>query len=187
MSAISRREVLAATGLAATGGLGGCLLRQRGPGTGHIYIENTDDTSHRVALWVAPRSVDAETPGETGTDGETGTGEGTGDADPIVAAWYRVPEGDAVEFQDVIEPDQGYEVRAALPDAPPADRVTGVVDPCSGEAAGERVVSVRIRPDGLGIIPWGCEDSYTKGDMNYVDASERRIEPVEGTVAAPST
>ncbi|WP_135363091.1 hypothetical protein [Halosimplex halophilum] len=194
MSAISRREMLAATGLAVSGGLAGCLLRQQGPGTGHIYIENTDETAHRVALWVAQRSVDdAATPGETGavgatgTDGGTGSGEGTGDVDPIVAAWYRVPEGDAVEFQNVIEPGQGYEVRAALPDAPPADRITGVVDPCSGEAAGERVVSVRVRPDGLGIIPWGCEDTYTKGDMEYVDAGERRIEPVEGTVAAPST
>ncbi|WP_436931873.1 hypothetical protein [Halosimplex halobium] len=196
MSASTRREVLAAAGLAVSGGLGGCLLRQRGPGTGHIYVENTDETTHRVALWVAQRSVgDGETPGETGdqtgTAGGTAEGPGAGgstrDPDPIVAAWYRVPEGDAVEFQNVIEPGQGYEVRAALPDAPPADRITGVVDPCSGEAAGERVVSVRVRPDGLGIIPWGCEDTYTKGDMEYVDASERRIEPVEGTVAAPST
>jgi hypothetical protein len=106
VSALSRREVLAATGLAVSVSLGGCLLRQQGPGTGH--------------------------------------------ADPVVAAWYRVPEGDAVEFQNVIEPGQGYEVRAALPDAPPADRTTGVVDPCSGDPAGERVVSVRIRPDGSG-------------------------------------
>ncbi|QLH80123.1 hypothetical protein [Halosimplex pelagicum] len=185
MSAISRRELLAATGLAATGGLGGCLLRQSGPGTGHIYVENTDDTTHRVALWVASRSDDGDgTPG--GADGATGTGEGTETADPLVAAWYRVPAGDAVEFQEVIESGATYEVRAALPDAPPSDRVTGVVGPCSGDPAGERVVSVRTRPDGLGIIPWGCEESYTKGDMNYVDAEERRLEPVEGTVAAPS-
>jgi hypothetical protein len=136
VSALSRREVLAATGLAVSVSLGGCLLRQQGPGTGH--------------------------------------------ADPVVAAWYRVPEGDAVEFRPGLRGARGAPRRAAR--RPDHRRRRPLFRRSRGRTRRERPHP----PGRLGIIPWGCEDSYTKGDMNYVDASERRIEPVEGTVAAPS-
>ncbi|MFB6139998.1 MAG: hypothetical protein ABEJ26_06150 [Halosimplex sp.] len=164
MNERSRRELLLATGAAAATGIGGCVIRRSGPGTGHIYVENTGTATHTVALWVAPHADDAE---------------------PVVAAWYRVREGYALAFEEVIESDRAYEVRAALRDASPSDRVTDVVRPCSGDASGERVISVRTRTDGLGIISWGCEKSYSKEDLNYVDAAEHRVEAVEGTVADP--
>ncbi|MFC7140144.1 hypothetical protein ACFQMA_09905 [Halosimplex aquaticum] len=184
MSVTSRRELLRAAGLAAAGGLGGCVLRDEGPGTGHIYVENTDNADHRVALRVVARSEGTAEGGALGTTAGGGTAA-LGAPDAVISAWYRVPQGYALEFQNVIESGIVYSVRAALPGAPPSDRVTGVIDTCSGDPAGERVISVRTRPDGLGIIPWGCKEAYSREDLNYVDPEDYRVESIEGTVADP--
>lgn len=161
---VSRRDVLRASGLTAATALGGCLLENQETEAGHLYVENTSGEERRVALLVVPEGEDAEA--------------------AAVDGWYRVPDSHALEFEGVIEPDQAYSVRAALPDAPPEDRVAVTVDPC--EDGGDRIVSVRTRPDGVGVIPFGCEESYTERELEYVDASDYRDGDVEGTVATQS-
>lgn len=143
--------------------LAGCQWDNPETAAGHIYVENSSGEEHRLALVVAEGS------------------EGTSEFE--IQAWYRIPEGHALEFEGVLESDQTHVVRAQLSGSPPEDRVTATIDQCSGSQESERVVSVDVQPDGLGIIPRDCEESYTQRELEYVAASEHR----DGSLDRPLT
>lgn len=160
---VSRRAFLATGGLTAAAALGGCLVDNPESTAGHLYAENTTSQDAHLALWVGER--------------------GDGTPEEVLAGAYDVPASHALEFEGVFVPDRAYTVRAALPEASQSDRVSAAIDECEETPAGERSVSVRTRPDGLGVIPWGCEQSYTERELEYVSASEYRTGTVDGTVA----
>ncbi|MDS0260313.1 hypothetical protein NDI56_12990 [Haloarcula sp. S1CR25-12] len=158
----SRRGVLRAAGLAAGAGLSGCLLDNPRTAAGHVYVENASGVDRRIALVIAER-----------TDGTV---------EREVAAWYRIPNGHALEFETVLERDRRHVIHGTLPDAPPSDEVTFVSHPCPADESGERIVVVDVQRDGLGVVPRDCEQSYTQRELEYVPASEYRLEPYDGEI-----
>ena len=157
----SRRSVLRTGAVTAVGALGGCLLNNPQVPGGHLYVENMLPEDYRVMITVTE-----------GTDrqGET-----------VVEGWYRVPVNHALQFEGVIESGTTYTVTAHRPTVPPEDRITVTVDPCEGDGSAARDVSVRIRQDGTGIIPWECDQDYTRRELEYVDPSEYAIDPPQAT------
>lgn len=156
---ISRRAVLRTSGVAAMVTLSGCQWENPISDAGHIYVENSSGQERRLAVVIAEQSEGA--------------------LDFEIQAWYRIPAGHALQFEGVLEPDQRHVVRAALPGAPPEDRVTATIDQCSEEQSGERVVSIEVQPDGLGIVPRDCEAAYTQLELEYVQASEYQLESLD--------
>jgi len=134
--------------------LSGCQWDNPETAAGHIYAENSTGEEHRLALVVAEQS------------------EGTPTVE--IRGWYRVPADHALEFDGVLEPDRRHVVRARLSDAPPEDRVTATIDRCPEGQRGQRVVTIDVQPDGLGVLPRDCETSYTQRELEYVSASEYR-------------
>lgn len=158
---LSRRGVLRAAGVAVVAGTSGCQLDNPTTAAGHVYAENDSGSSRRVAFFIRER-----------TDGGF---------DDEIAAWYRVPNDHALEFENVLEAGRTHVIHAALPGSPPTDEVTLTVDPCQEGEAGDRVITVDLQPDGLGIVPRGCQASYTQRELEYVPAAEYRLEPLERT------
>lgn len=149
----SRRDVLGASGLVTTAVLGGCLGSSPEIDPGHVYVENMSGGERELALVVAEQS--------------------DGALDLEVQAWYRIPEGYALQFRNMLEPDRTHVVRAELRNSPAEGPEAVTIDPCpEGRDAGERVVSVRLQPDEIGIIPFGCRDEYMRRELEYVEASE---------------
>lgn len=153
----SRRSVVRTSGLAATTALAGCLWDNPETAPGHVYVENSTGDPRRVALVIAERTED-----------------------PEVRAWYGVPADHALAFEDVLEPDRTHVLRASLPGSPPADRVSATIDPCPEGQEGERVVSVDVQSDGLGVVLRDCQESYTQRELEYVAASDYRLESLDG-------
>lgn len=156
----SRRAVLATAATAAVGSQAGCLwLNQESP-SGHLFVENTSTRESVIDLTVTP-----------GTDLE---------GDPVVSGWYRLPVDTGFRYDEVLESGTAYTIQVRGEDAGPRDRVSVTVPTCESGNAG-RTVSVRAQPDGLGVIPWGCEDSdYTLRELEYGSPEEYAVDPPEG-------
>ncbi|SFR93976.1 hypothetical protein SAMN05216559_1418 [Halomicrobium zhouii] len=152
----SRRAVLGAVGAGVAGAVSGCTLNNPEVEGGHLYVENLRSETFELSLTVT-----------AGTDRE---------GDQVVSGWYRVPEETALQFQEVIEPGTSYTITVHRQTVPPEDRVTVTVPTCGGDQ-GTRDVSVRTREDGMGIIPWGCDEDYTQQELEYVSPGEYEIEP----------
>lgn len=158
----SRRDVLRLGGVAATTTVGGCLsgeIGDPGPPPGHIYAENGSGEDRELLLVVAEREDDM--------------------LDYNVQGRYRVPDGYALQFEGVLEPDVAHVVRVALPGSPPEDLISTTVDRCTDNPSQERVVSVTVQPDGLGIITRGCEEEYSERDLDYVAAADHQIATID--------
>lgn len=141
--------------------LGGCLWGGSEINPGHVYVENTSDGERELATLIAEQ-----------TDGTL---------DPEIQAWYRIPEDYALQFENVLEPNETHVVRTRLRGSSPENREAVTVELCSeNRDEGQRVVTVRLQPDAVGIIPYGCEEAYTRQELEYVDASEYRIESLDG-------
>lgn len=160
----SRRDVLRWGSVAAVTTLAGCQGDDSGPPPGHIYAENGSGEDRELLLVVAEETDDG--------------------LDYTVQGRYRVPEGHAIQFEGVLEPDVTHVVRAALPGSPPVDRISSTVTRCSGSPSQERVVSIVLQPDGLGIITRGCEEEYSERDLEYVAAADRQIETIDTKLTA---
>lgn len=153
----ARRDVLRAAGLVALPVLGGCLGSNTSAVPGHVYVENTTGEEREIAVVVAER-----------TDGTLNS---------EVSAWYRVPARTGLQFQNILDPDTTHVVRAALRNMPSEAGESTVIEPCpSGQDAAARVVTVRVDPNELGIVPYGCKDEYIRPDLEYVDAPEYLVD-----------
>ncbi len=158
----SRRGVLRAGAVAVTAVTGGCLLDNPRTAPGHVYVENDSGRDRRLALVIAERTDDT--------------------LETEVEAWYRIPNGHALEFEAVLEPGRTHVVHGTLPGAPPSDEVTFVSEPCPDDATGERIVVVDVQRDGVGVVPRDCEQPYTQRELEYAPASEHRVEPYDGEI-----
>lgn len=167
VDAPSRRTVLR-TGVVTVGSaLGGCLLNNPQVGGGHLFVENMLPTEYRMSLTVIE-----------GTDGE---------GDQVVDGWFRIPPDHALQFQNVIEAGTTYTITAHRPNVEAMDRVTVTVRPCGGNEDAVRDVSVRVREDGTGIIPWACDEEYTRRELEYVNATEYAIDEPQATERPATT
>lgn len=162
----SRRAVLGAAGASVAGAISGCTLNNPTVSGGHLYVENLRSTRFRISLTVT-----------TGTDRE---------GDQVVSGWYRVPESTALQFEEVIEPGTSYTITVHRPTVPPEDRVTVTIPSCGGDQ-GARDVSVRTRDDGMGVIPWGCDQDYTQQELEYVAPGDYQIEQPAGVETETGT
>lgn len=158
-----RRELLQAGAVVAVSAVGGCQWSGPEISPGHVYVENLSQGARELALFVAEQS--------------------NGTLDPEVQAWYEIPDGSALQFEEVLEPNSTHVVRAELRDSPIETPEAATIDPCpEGRDAGERVVSVRLQQDEIGILPHGCQDDYARRELEYVDASEHRIQSLDDTL-----
>lgn len=156
--------MLRASGAVAATTIGGCLSFESEAAPGHIYVENGSGEEQQLDVVIAERSDET-------LEFET-------------QARYRIPEGHALEFNGVLEPDITHELRVKRPDAPVQDRRSATIDPCSGNPSGERVVSVTVQVDGLGIITRGCEESYEERNLEYVAASDHVVRSIDQELTA---
>lgn len=155
-----RRAVLRSSAAVGVLSLAGCALDNPDVAGGHLFVENTLPAEYRVVLTV--------------TQGADRDGEA------VVDDVYRVPADHALQFEGVLEAGTTYTVTAYRPRAESEDRVTVTVPPCENEDAEGRDVSVRVRDDGTGIIPWGCaNEEYTRLELEYVDPSGYTVEETE--------
>lgn len=152
----SRRAVLGTSAATILGSLAGCTLGNQETEGGHLYVENTLPAGYQIYLSV--------------TQGRDREGEA------VVSGWYEVPSDTALQFQEVLEPGTAYTVTVHRPTVPSEDRVTVTINPCEGGGTG-RDVSIRVRGDGMGVIPWGCnEDGYEELELEYVNPEPYTID-----------
>ncbi|WP_232688544.1 hypothetical protein [Halobacterium zhouii] len=164
----ARRDVLRATGFVALSTLGGCAGSNSQATPGHVYVENTTREEQEVAVMVGPRT--------------------NGTVDWEVEAWYRVPARTALQFLNALEPGTTHLVRSALRNTPSEGAESVISEPCpSDQATQDRLVIVRLDPEELGIITWGCRDTYTRQDLEYVDAPEYLIGALEQPLTPTDT
>ncbi len=98
-----------------------------------------------------------------------------------MSGWYRLPADTGFRYDEVLESETAYTIQVRREDSEPRDRVNVTVPTCESGNAG-RTVSVRAQPDGLGVIPWGCEDSdYTLRELEYRSPEEYAVDPPAGT------
>lgn len=155
----SRREVLQASGMVAATTVGGCLSSNPESPPGHIYLENASGEERRLDVVIGERS--------------------DGTLEYEIQARYRIPEATALEFNGVLEPDITHVLRVKRPEASIQDRRSATIDRCEGNPSGERVVSVALQVDGLGIITRGCEESYEERDLEYVAAEDHVVRSID--------
>ena len=149
--------MLRAAGVTAATSLTGCLLNNDQVAGGHLYVENFLPNDYRVSITVVR--------------GREAGGE------RIIDGWFRIPVDHALLFEAVIEAGMPYMITVHRPDVAPEDRVTATIPTCEANGGSARDVSVRVRADGTGIIPWGCDQDYTRRKLEYVEASEYAIDP----------
>lgn len=166
----SRRTILRTATVAAAASLTGCLWGNEETHGTNLFLENMKGQDQVVQLIVSP--------GEE-IDGER-----------VVDNWYEAPEGVALEFENVLESGQTYTVGLQAADEPPDEHIASTVDPCEGEpdADATRDVSVRVRDEGHGVIPWGCDEEYTERNLDYRPADQHSVEPPgdAGTWTSPT-
>lgn len=155
----SRRDAIRSGGLAAFAALAGCQMNGSETTPGHVYAENGTDQEHRLAVAVAEPAEESVT--------------------YDVRAWYRLPPEHALEFNGVLEPGRTHYLRAQLETSPAQDSLSTTIDECSDGATGGRVVSIDVQNDGLGVITRDCQSSYEERDLEYVLASEYKVESIE--------
>ncbi len=163
----SRRAFLATAATAAVGSQAGCLWDNPESSDGHLFVENTSTDVSVIGLTVTP-----------GTDQE---------GDPVVSGWYRIPIDTGFRYDEVIESGTAYTLTVRRTDVEPPDRVSITVPTCESGNTG-RTVSVRTQADGLGVIPWGCEESdYTLRELDYGEPDEYNVDPPAGADSLPGT
>lgn len=79
----------------------------------------------------------------------------------------------------MLEPGRTYTIGVNAADEPPTENIGATVKPCEDDSEGTRDVSVRIRDEGHGVIPWSCDEEYTERELKYEDPEEYRVEPPE--------
>ena len=153
----SRRDLLRAGAAAvATTGLAGCRFDNPDVPKGHLFVTNPTGNTHRVSLTVVQ---DPETAGRR-----------------LVHGTYRVPSTVVLRFREVLEQGHEYTIRAAIPGAGPTDDLRLQVGTCDENApSGRTDVRIRVEPDALGIIRYGCDRTYPTVEDEYVDPSEYRV------------
>lgn len=163
----SRRSVLRAVGVTGATALAGCSWNNPDVSGGHLFVENFLPEDYQTAISVAQgRSQDGE---------------------EVVEGYYRIPSDHAIQFGEILEGGAAHTITAYTRGSSPEDRTTVTVPACGSEDA-TRDVSVRVREDGTGIIPWECNQEYDRRELEYVDASEYRIgTPTEVTAANETT
>lgn len=168
MGLYSRRRFLGTTAVTTGALLSGCLFGERIPG-GHIFVENRMGGTERLALSVT----------ET-TDG----------SERIVHHVFEVPDSHALEFDDVLESGNTYEIRARQFDVPEAGlaRLGLDVDTCDeGDPAEKLDVSILVSSNGPDIVTYGCDDPYQKNEeLTYVERTDHEVGTVTGTVPTPT-
>lgn len=145
----------------AVTGLAGCALDNEETPNGHLLVENPANDAVRLSLVVTAN------PG--------------GDGERIIDGVYGVPAGHVLQFEGVLESGSQYSIDAAVLPNQQEGRVEVGVETCDeGDSAEKMDVRVRATSDSLGIIPYGCDQTYTRSeDMTYVDPSDYQVE--EGT------
>lgn len=157
MSGLFSRRTVLRTGLTvAAGSLAGCVFGEPDVEGGHLYVENTVSEDVTVDLTVAQGSD---------LEGEV-----------VVDERYRLPQGHALQFEGVLERGQTYTIGARRPVSNREDSVQVTVRPCEGDPETGRDVSVRVRPDAMGVIPWGCSEEYERRELEYVSPEDYESE-----------
>ncbi|WP_226023311.1 hypothetical protein [Halomicrobium salinisoli] len=163
----SRRAFLATATTAVVGSQAGCLWLNEESADGHLFVENTSTDVSVIGLTVTP-----------GTDQE---------GDPVVSGWYRLPVDTGFRYDEVLQSGTAYTLTVRRTDVEPQDRVNITVPTCESGNTG-RTVSVRAQADGLGVIPWGCEDSdYTLRELDYGQPDEYAVDPPAGADSPAGT
>ena len=158
----SRRRLLRlGAGLCTTTGLAGCALGTPTVTDGTLFVYNPYRDEQRVHVRVA-------------RDPE-------GDSERIVDGVYRVPSGDTLEFDGVLERGQQYRVSARPSDDPPADALRDRVDTCDEEgSSGQTSVRIHVARDSVSMITYGCDNAFPRrDDVEYLDASEYDVETTD--------
>ncbi len=162
----SRRSVLRAAGVTGAAAIAGCSWNNPDVTGGHLFVENFLPEDYRTVVSVAQgRSRDGE---------------------EVVEGYYRIPSDHAIQFEEILEGGAAHTITAYTRGSSPADRTTVTVPACGGENA-TRDVSVRVREDGTGIIPWECDQEYERRELEYVDATDYRVGPPTEAMESPET
>lgn len=169
MAVTSRRRVLGFVGMASVTFLSGCGLEdavfgEDVPG-GHLFVRNQRDDEERVLLSVTDT-----------TDG----------SDRIVNAEYRIPPSHILQFEEVLESGNTYDIRALQPNiaGDGKEHLSLTVDTCEeGDPSDKLDVTILVSSNGPDIIAYECDRVYSRNpDLTYVDPSEYLIETITGTI-----
>lgn len=155
----SRRSLLRrGAGLCTAMGLAGCTLGTPTATDGELFVYNPYRNEQRVHVRVV-------------RDPE-------GDGERIVDGVYRVPSGNTLEFDGVLEGGQQYRISARPADDPPASALRNTVDTCDGEGeSGRTSVRIYIARDSVSMTTFGCDNEfYRRDNVEYLDASEYQVE-----------
>lgn len=137
-------------------GLAGCAFDNPEAQGGHLFVENPMPSSEVVELKVVK--------------------DPTGETEEIVDAKYRIPSSTVLQFDNVLTAGSRYSIQVNIPNNDSTDSVQVRVRTCDEQAPSERMdVRVRAARDSLGIIPLGCDESYTYREQDYVDPSKYRV------------
>ena len=158
----SRRDVLRAGSAIAATGLAGCTFGNQGTPTGHLLVGNQTTDPVRVSLAVIANPE--------------------GERESLVDGLYRVPAGHVLQFEGVLESRTEYSIAADVPGGEPEDQVSVGIETCDENDPAEKMdVRVRAAPDDVGIIPYGCDQTYTRReDMTYVDPEDYLVDAGAG-------
>lgn len=168
---VPRRRVVQASAAAVGTITAGCLsnpLSEPVP-AGRLFVENRTDFPKLIALSVT---------------------DDTRNGDRLIHDEYRFPEWHALQFDDVLEPEHSYDIRAYQPNARGTGREQLALDvetcPTDG-SAGQFDVSILASSNGPDILTYGCDETYRQvQSLTYVDPSEYRTGAITGTIPSPT-
>lgn len=167
MASFSRRSVLGTATMAAAT-LAGCGFSRQVAG-GHLFVENRSGGTERIELSVT----------EVDQDGER-----------LVDHAFEIPESHAIQYDDLLQPDTTYDVRAFQPAVPEAGRAhLGVeVQSCEeGDPSDTLDVTVLVSSNGPDITIFDCDRAYQKTEgMTYEEPSDYRVATLTETIGTPT-
>lgn len=166
MGHISRRYVLGTATMVASA-LAGCGFGREVEG-GHLFIENRRGESERVEISVTE----------------------TESSEQLVHNEYEIPEFHAIQYEEILEPNSVYEIRASQPEVRGAghNRLNIEITSCQeGDPSDRLDVSVLVGSNGPDIIVYDCDRVYEKQeDLTYEDPSEYEVGTLTGPVDTPT-